>query len=239
MASKKSKPLAWLPLRVRKLIDKARQDRLRRRVGRVWEPRGNGAAKYRRYESYEQYLKHQRAKMEFASICPLDLEDYDRKYRLALAERLQADGLTGSGKSALCLGARLGTEVKAFLDLGFLALGIDLKPGEDNRYVLAGDFHDIQFPDGCFDLTFSNSLDHAYDLEKTLAEVKRVLKPWGLFVVEAPVGEAEGGNPGYYESLYWERLDDLVSQLEQSGFSVQQRRPIDYPFPGQHLVLGC
>ena len=53
--------------------------------------------------------------------------------------------LLGQVRTVLCLAARIGTEVKAFLDLGCFAIGIDLNPGTDNRYVVHGDFHDLQF----------------------------------------------------------------------------------------------
>ena len=46
----------------------------------------------------------------------------------------------------LCLGARLGTEVRALHNLGYFAIGIDLNPGVDNPYVLMGDFHKLVFP---------------------------------------------------------------------------------------------
>ena len=63
--------------------------------------------------------------------------------------------LTGGqldGQDAAVVGARIGTEVKAFLDLGAVAIGIDLNPGENNRYVVYGDFHDLQFASGSIDV---------------------------------------------------------------------------------------
>jgi len=76
----------------------------------------------------------------------------------------------------LCLAARIGTEVKSFLDLGAFAVGIDINPGKKNKYVLFGDFQDIQFAPKCADIIFTNSIDHVYDIEKFLSEIKRVLK---------------------------------------------------------------
>jgi SAM-dependent methyltransferase len=77
------------------------------------------------------------------------------------------------------LGARFGTEVKAFHDLGSFAVGIDVRTGERNKFVLQGDFHDIQFPAATVDIVFTNSLDHAFDFEKVIQEIRRVLKPSG------------------------------------------------------------
>ena len=70
----------------------------------------------------EDYLRHQRAKLP-----TLDLTDYDRTFHAHLSQRLNAHGLR-PGTTVLCLGARLGTEVRAFLDHSCFAVGIDLNP---------------------------------------------------------------------------------------------------------------
>ena len=56
------------------------------------------------------------------------------------------------GCSVLCLGARLGGEVRAFTAMGALSIGIDLNPGPNNAYVLPGDFHHLQFAQSVFDV---------------------------------------------------------------------------------------
>jgi hypothetical protein len=43
-----------------------------------------------------------------------------------------------AGKSILCIGARLGGEVRAFTRLGALAIGVDLNPGVRNPWSLWG-----------------------------------------------------------------------------------------------------
>jgi hypothetical protein len=60
------------------------------------------------------------------------------------------------GRTVLCLAAR--NESEAWTDADFLAIGIDLNPGENNRFVVVGDFHALQFRDGVFDVVFTNSL---------------------------------------------------------------------------------
>lgn len=134
----------------------------------------------RKYDTYESYLQHQAEKL------PRRMERIQRsdaEYEEILRGRFsQAGDLRG--KSVLCLAARLGGEVRAFKALGALAVGIDIAPGPDNPHVLYGDFHDIQFPDDCFDVAFTNSIDHVYDLDRFLREVARVLKPQGCFYLE-------------------------------------------------------
>ncbi|MBM3458075.1 MAG: class I SAM-dependent methyltransferase, partial [Armatimonadetes bacterium] len=136
----------------------------------------------RRYGTYEEYVEQQRAKL--LTLRPDWLAGYDTRYHQALRARLGEHGLVGPGSSVLCLAARIGTEVKAFLDLGCFAVGIDLNPGAENRYVVTGDFHALQFPDQCVDAVFTNSLDHAFDLPRLLGEIRRVLRPEGLVVLE-------------------------------------------------------
>jgi SAM-dependent methyltransferase len=189
----------------------------------------------RDYASYQDYLAHQRDKV--TRIGKKKTADYDREYRAALLDRLREDNLLSPGMSVLCLAARWGTEVKSFHDLGCFAVGIDLNPGEDNRYVLPGDFHDVQFPDASVDMVFSNSLDHAFDLDKLVSEVRRVLKPDGLLIVEAGKGSDEGLAPGYYECCWWATTDHLVKCLENWGFHPTRRRPFKYPWAGEHLCF--
>ena len=172
------------PARIGKIFTSSGARRLRamvmnslklRNISSDWQQEGN--LKSRRYSSYRQYVEHQRAKVE-----TMDLGPYDEKYYAALSDRLRGielDIIPTTG-SVLCLGARLGTEVRAFIDQGYLALGIDLNPGGNNKYVVTGDFHHLQFSDSSVDIAFANALDHVFDIDKVLAEVCRVLKP-GIF----------------------------------------------------------
>jgi SAM-dependent methyltransferase len=139
------------------------------------------------------------------------------------------------GRSVLCLAARIGTEVKAFLDVGAFAVGIDLNPGEANRYVLYGDFHALQFSDASIDFVFTNSLDHAFDLGRLSREAARVLKPGGMLLVEALRGRREGAQPGFFESFWWQSIDELIAALAKNGFTLQQRAAINYPWEGEAL----
>jgi SAM-dependent methyltransferase len=145
---------------------------------------------------------------------------------------LVTTGLLWSGLKVLCLGARLGTEVKAFHDLGCFAVGIDLNPGLNSRHVLNGDFHALQFPSGSVDLVFTNSLDHAFDAERVLAEVRRVLVPGGVLLLDVVRGEAEGIQPDAYTSLWWSDVETVVDLVRDSGFHLVARQPFTIPWPG-------
>jgi SAM-dependent methyltransferase len=186
----------------------------------------------RRYGSYEDYLAHQATKLE-----TIDLREYDVAYRRLLAERLRAAGHVQGDFRVLCLAARLGTEVRAFQDLGCFAVGIDLNPGDVNRHVLHGDFHEVQFPDGSADVVFTNSLDHALEPPRVLAEVRRLLSARGLFVVEASLGSDEGFSPREYEAFYWDTLEDLVALIEGEGFERMSSSRFEEPWAGAHMTF--
>jgi SAM-dependent methyltransferase len=203
------------------------------RTGGRWKAAGDtGGFKRREYATYEDYVRHQQSKFGY-----LDLADYDREYRLLLRERLQGLDQLRPGATVLCLGARQGTEVKSFLDLGCFAVGVDLNPGKNNRWVLTGDFHNLQFATGSVEVVFSNSFDHAFDAEKLLGEIRRVLRSNGVLIVEAIQGEAQDMAPDHYASFWWRRIDDLADLLSRHGFELIRRSPFAKPWPGEQLCF--
>ena len=88
------------------------------------------------------------------------------------------------GRAALCIGSRLGGEVRALQDLGALAVGIDFNPGEKNKHVLYGSATDLQFASGVFDMLYSNILDHIQDIDIFFREVSRVAKQGSLLLLD-------------------------------------------------------
>lgn len=213
-----------------------RSDNLAPRL-RLFRPKGRpkdlpwnaqGTLAHRAYPDYATYLKHQAGKLP-----TVDLRDYDTHYRQALVARLPAV----ASLHVLCLGARIGTEVRAFRDAGARAIGIDLNPGPKNRDVLHADFHRLPFRDDCFDAAFTNSLDHAFHLPRLAIDAARVVRPHGLFIVEAVRGTEEGKAPGHYESFSWQRIDDLAAALGALEWKLEERDPFDYPWGGEQLIF--
>ncbi len=195
----------------------------------------------RDYQAYEDYITHQKSKMEMTDMTCSSLRVKvmcrDKYFREALRGRLRKLKFVNRGKSVLCLGARLGTEVKAFQDLGCFAVGIDLYPDEKNSYVLYGDFNNIKFPDESVDIVYNNSLDHCFDIKILIEEVKRVLKKGGVFIVEAVRGSGEGGRVGRWESFYWSRIDDLVRLICSYGIVMIREDDIEYPWKGKQVCF--
>jgi ubiquinone/menaquinone biosynthesis C-methylase UbiE len=210
---------------------------LRARIGQRWgRSEGEGGLARRVYPDYDTYLDHQSLKLD--ALRAKSLAGHDRRFHAALTERLEHGPLELEGKSVLCLAARMGTEVRVFIDRGAFAVGVDLNPGKDNRWVVAGDFHALQYADDSADLVYTNSLDHVYDLERVVTEVRRVLKPGGIFVVELGMGSDEGGGAGgFYEALSWERTDALLERIASAGFGLRYRTSFDLPWKGVQAAL--
>jgi SAM-dependent methyltransferase len=228
---KPQRDLSWLWILPNVVKDFLTTRLLKLRVSSRWYAAvRDGRIRRRQYSSYDAYLAHQRAKLR-----RINLEAYDVEYRRALRQRLSGIEDVGVGTNVLCLAARLGTEVKAFTDIGCFAVGIDLNPGTGNRFVLHGDFHQLQFPDGSTNVVFTNSLDHCFDIQQVLGEVRRVLRPDGLFIVEAVRGSDEGCQPLFYESFSWSTVGDLVESIERADFRCVSRTNFDYPWPGEQL----
>lgn len=128
----------------------------------------------------------------------------------------------------LCLGARTGCEVWALRQLKHDAIGIDLHPAQpDDGLVLEGDWHHIEFPDNKFDNVFTNSIDHCYDLSLMSAEVHRVLKPNGIFVVAIADWQklsTKSDKAEYMLSsqnyLFWKSGKDLAKSIISFGFDL-------------------
>jgi len=190
----------------------------------------------KQYKDYQEYINHQKGKLDKENYW---IQGFDENYSKILKERLSDDFMSCDLKkgNVLCLGARLGGEVRAFIELNCFAVGIDLNPGEKNKNVLHGDFHDIQFPNKSIDIIFSNSLDHSFDFEKVLEEIKRVLKDEGFLILEMAYGYEEGTKTGPYEAFHWAKIDDMIKLIEDYGFKLIRKGRIDIPESGAHCVF--
>lgn len=178
----------------------------------AWKHGGTISARV--YASREEYVAHQREKLDQKQGQTfLSREKAIRRFR----RRFELiDGLPRHA-SIICLAARRGEEVEAFIGLGHFAVGIDLNPGAENPYVVTGDFHALQFAEGSVDCVYTNSLDHAFDLPQIVREVRRVLKPGGRFVVDIVYGHEEGYVVGDHDAMHWGRSEDFARHLATLG----------------------
>lgn len=195
------------------------------------KPKHNGI-KVRIYDSYEDYVDHQKAKLSL-----IDLTKYDAEFRKVLRNRLEKLPQLKKGMSVLCLAARIGTEVKAFHDFGCFAVGVDLNPGENNYFVLPGDFHNLRFPDNSIDVIYSNSLDHALLIEQVVAEINRTLKPNGFLILEMMDGLLKDNAPDEFESLFWSKKEDLLVLFNEVGLKTVARESFVFPWTGEQILM--
>lgn len=203
---------------------KAKKQRAREEKFRssLWTSEGEEAR--RRYESYDDYLEHQSTKLERIRE---RVERKEEQRFKGFRERFASSPALTECRTVLCLGARLGAEVRALHDLGHFAVGLDLNPGGENPYVLPGDFHQIVFPDASVDVVYTNALDHVFDLQAVVGETFRLLKPGGVFLTDVVPGFEEGFTPGNYESHHWPTVDVLMKRIEAAApFATSRRRDL-------------
>jgi len=172
----------------------------------------------REYKSYKDYVEHQKRKLfqQFEKIKRRDetLLDFFLENFLILEniESLKKGNI-------LCLGARLGTEVRAWKKLGYSSIGIDLNPGKNNSFVIPADFHYLPFKSKSFRYVYTNSLDHCLKLDLLNSEMNRVLVSGGKAIIELHKVTKEQVEPEskYFESFYWKNPKELIS-LFQNDF---------------------
>lgn len=201
-----------------------------------WKSEKDGDVLKRDYATYEEYVTHQKQKLDEMLKMKGGFSNWDIcEYRLKFYSRFKhLQGLLPKDAKILCCGARQGTEVEVLHDLGFRnAYGIDLNPGPDNHIVRQGDFMNIDLPEGSLDLLYTNCVDHAFDLEKMMAEHARVLKASGFLLYDMGINMEEGKG-GPFEAVSWDRTEDLVVSL-LGRFHKLIRSERDEQFGGQWL----
>ncbi len=164
------------------------------------------------YKSYDEYTDQQKSKYNQDNPW---MSKYLGKYYTFLCDLLKKSTQKGflkiKGATSLCLGARDGTEVRAFTDLGSFCVGIDLNTGVENKYVVTGDASAIQYPDNSVDIVYTNAFDHFLKIEETINEIKRVLKPGGRLLLI--LGSAYDSINDKYGSTYWGDKQQVIDYL--------------------------
>ena len=181
--------------------------------------------KYREYDTYDDYLEHQSSKLK------RDLEKRRGKVTQRVGSfyyRFHYIKEFVKGPRVLCLGARLGEEVRAFIMHGFKnTLGVDLNPGGGNKYVFKGDFHNLDKPDNHYDTLYSNSFDHVHSYSRVNDEMARIIKPDGRLILDfSHVGkDVDLGHDGVWEANSFDTLDDIESELKDFELIVSFDNP--------------
>ena len=181
---------------------------------------------YKKFNSYKEYTEAQVEKLRLR-------EDYvrqksQRKYFDFCVDFARFDGHIEKGCRVLCLGARFGDEVRAFRKLGYDAIGIDLYADEGDL-VIKGDWNDLPFENE-FDVIYTNSIDHAWSIEKMIVQIEKALKPDGMVIIALDQHHAHAGgdaiimrkfnNPARYEAMLWN--DDMDVTGAFAGFVIKK-----------------
>lgn len=142
-----------------------------------------------------------------------------------------------AGNQILDLGCGIGwaTRILAQKGPGVQAIGIDASPAMIKRAeelspltirarYEVGQFENIDFNDGKFDLVFSmEALYYAPDLDKALSEIHRVLKPGGQaqIVMDNYVGRptTEGWAEAVGLQMHHLSAEDWIANFEKAGFT--------------------
>lgn len=98
-------------------------------------------------------------------------------------------------------------------------IGADWRPGPGVDQV--GLAHELAFPDGSFDVVLSvETLEHDFYWRETLAAMRRMLRPGGLFMLtvasfDFPQHELDcASRPGYYHNVMPDELLPALGELE-------------------------
>ncbi|HWC98075.1 MAG TPA: methyltransferase domain-containing protein [Candidatus Sulfopaludibacter sp.] len=91
------------------------------------------------------------------------------------------------GARVLDLGARTGSFATARTDLCIVRLDLEIPPSRQAGWYVSGDAACMPFAAGSFDVVVSNhSLEHFVELEATVREIGRVVKPGGALYAAVP-----------------------------------------------------
>ena len=131
---------------------------------------------------YAQYEKKQASKLDAISD---QIRAWDRLFeRQLLARLLRQRHLVKT--PVLCVGARLGGEIRAFRAVWprLLSIGIDFNPGQRNAGVMWGDAHSLSFSNETFGSVYTNVFDHLLMPTRFVDEARRVLAHGGTLFVD-------------------------------------------------------
>lgn len=169
-----------------------------------------------------------------------------------LAEWIEGQWL--SPVRVLELGCGAGDQALMLAERGHQVTGIDISPvaidwarekaaarGLDARF-LEGSVLDLPFPDGSFDWVLDGSCWHCIvgeDRRRFLPEIRRVLRPGGIFTGAPMVNGSRFPNlPGYDAERrlheiggvtvrYWALVPEILSELEGAGMTIRRHFVLD------------
>ena len=136
-------------------------------------------------------------------------------WELKLAKWI-AKGMLDREMPSLSVGPRWVSEIEFFRQIVGLRrhVGLDLF-SDDPDLVVAGDMHDMPFPNSQFQFIFlKNVVDKSYEIRRLVRELIRVLRPGGIVVVDQICGY---GNTTPLTRTDIQRAENLARIFERYG----------------------
>lgn len=169
-------------------------------------------------------------------------------------------GRLAPGRKALEIGCGTGVFTSLVARTGARITAIDLSPdlllqataahSASNVRFLVMNAEKLEFPAASFDCVYGTSVLHHLDLEKTLPEMLRVLKPGGVFVFTEPnmlnpqimlqknipqLKDRLGDSPDETAFFKW----GIVKELSGAGFKEPKAVPFDFLHPWVPALLAA
>jgi SAM-dependent methyltransferase len=144
-----------------------------------------------RNRDYEQYIKLQRDRSLSKYHSTSKIENERKEFFVSLLGSLLSNAHVNE---ILVIGCRNTYELDLLSSMfSCNVIGVDLFSRDKRVKVM--DMHCLEFGDYFFDIVYcSHSLEHAYDYNKVISEVVRVLKNDGYIAIEVPVNYKTQGS---------------------------------------------
>lgn len=162
----------------------------------------NKVKDYKQYKDYvddqcEKTLRVKKSQRRFNK----KVGQFQKRFRV-----LKKDNLIQENHKALCLGARLGEEVQALINLGVNAVGVDLVA--NLPLVIKADFHALPQKKQSQDVVYTNAFDHIFNPDAFIENIIRVLKDDGILIIDIFLGDSMIGSKEVYSV---DNEDDIVN----------------------------
>lgn len=159
------------------------------------------------YKDKNEYINHQLEKTSSMYIIKKHKRNWNKAIKIFKAEFRKLN--IPDKSKCLCVCSRYGEEVEALNNLGYNnVIGIDLY--ECPPYTKKMDMHELEFNDNEFDFIYCNSVDHSYNLTKSISEMYRVCKNKGIISIQI-----ELNNYGDYEVIVFNSVENIKSIFDK------------------------